>query len=128
MGLNLMAECKNCGESFMVSEGGGFCFHLLHCSKCGKKKEIAFETLGDIHYRHIKGLKKQSCNLTFDVDELIQEETLGESLDEEEYTKAVEKYAGKCRCGGDYLLDATSRCPNCKSTQYKETGIHSYYD
>ena len=116
MGQRYSATCNDCGNKFLVGEGGGFFFHLLKCDKCGEDKSISFDELGDVHCRYLKGLSGSYCVATSEHDKHVQENYPGEPLTEEEYHKEVENIARKCKCGGQYKLKAPSRCPKCKST------------
>ncbi|MFZ0926434.1 MAG: hypothetical protein WCE82_12175 [Halobacteriota archaeon] len=46
----------------------------------------------------------------------------------------VEKYAGKCACGGSFKVNAPPRCPQCKSSDVlldiAVNGVHyeEFYD
>jgi len=80
---------RKCGHTFKVDEGGGFHFHLLRCNKCGRTKAM------DANRR-----EEADPKVSF-----------------EESQKAVEKKAGKCRCGGKYTFEAKPRCPKCRSTR-----------
>lgn len=122
MGMALRVKCKNCGEYYEIEEGGGFTFHLLHCDKCGSSKSVPFQDLGDIHLRYIKGLGGPYCIATAEQDKNIQENYPGDPIDEDEYHRLVEKFAGACECGGYFKFDAHARaiCPNCGSTDYSD--------
>lgn len=102
MGSQYGVICKDCGKKSMVSKGGGFTFHLLHCNKCGDEKEISFDELGDIQIRYEKRFNTE-----------VEKEA--ETLTEKEYQKLVEQFAGKCKCGGKYKFNAPPRCFHCKS-------------
>ena len=117
MGTEYRAKCKKCGKKFTVSDGGGFFFHLLHCNKCGKEKSISFDKIGEPHLRYIKGLGTPYCGASSKHDEYILKNYPGEPLSEEEYHKAVEKIAGKCKCGGQFRFNAPPRCPKCRSAE-----------
>lgn len=92
MGRKFMARCKKCGEKFMVREGGGRNFYLLHCDTCGQEKEISQRELDE------------NISLT--------------NNKELSYDEKVENYAGKCKDGGQYKINAKARCPKCKSDEY----------
>ena len=115
MGQSFKATCKKCKKKFPANDGGGFFFHKLHCDKCGKEKDIAFEKLGDTHLRYLKGLEGPYSVVSSEHDKYVRENYLGEPLKEEEYNKAVEEFAGKCKCGGQFSMEAPIRCPKCKS-------------
>jgi hypothetical protein len=124
LGSSYKAKCKQCGHKFTVSDGGGFFFHLLHCDKCGSERSVGFDELGDIHLRYVKGLPGPYCTATNESDKNIKENYPGEPLDEHEYNKLVEQFAGKCKkknCNGRYRLDAPARCPKCRSLDYEDT-------
>ncbi len=120
MGSSFGAICNECGEKYMVSQGGGFCFHLLHCERCGKEKSIGFDELGEIHLSYLKELSGPYCIATREHDKEVQEGYPGEPLSEVEYDAKVEEIAGTCKCGGHFTFDALARCPRCKSDDYRE--------
>ena len=130
MGSQFNAICSKCGEKFTVSDGGGFFFHLLHCNKCGKEKSIGFDELGEIHLRYIKGGVGPYCIASMDSDKKIQESFPGEPLNEKEYNKQVEHFAGICNCGGKFKFSGKSRCPKCHSLKYTQdqNGEFWFYD
>jgi hypothetical protein len=105
-----------------------FVFHLLRCDSCGKTKSIAFDDLGDLHFRYIKGLPGPYIVATSESDRYIQMNVQLEPIPEVEYYKGVEAFAGKCKCGGKYTFDAPPRCPKCQSTRIEEGKITMLYD
>jgi len=113
-----------------MREGGGFTFHLLHCDKFGAEKTISFSELGDIHLRYIKGLESPYTIATTEIDKNIQENYPDEPINEDDYHKFVEEYAGNCECGGHLELDAhpLAICPYCGSTDISDTGEIILYD
>ena len=123
MGQQHDVRCLQCGEEFVVCDGGGFFFHLLHCDRCGKEKEIGFDELGELHLRYIKGLPGPYCIATREHDKAIQENYEGEPLSEDEYRSAIERSVPRhSRCGGRFRFDAPPRCPKCGSTEFEDTG------
>jgi len=120
MGREYGVICRKCGQKFSVSEGGGFVFHLLHCDRCGRERSISFEDIGEPHLRYLKGLPGPYAIATSDHDENVRENYPGEPISEEEYHAAVEKLAGKCRCGGEFRFGAPPRCPECGSADLEE--------
>jgi hypothetical protein len=128
MGSEYRAECKECGRKFELSEGGGFMFHLLRCNACGASKSMSFEEIGEPHIRYIKGLRTPYCMATAENDRQIQEKYPGKPLPERSYHAAVEKMAGKCRCGGTFKFNAKPRCPKCKSTRLIKGEVMIDYD
>ena len=120
MGHSYTVLCKKCGTQFKVNEGGGFCFHLLHCNRCGADKSIGFDELGEVHFRYLKGLPGPYAIATAGSDRRIQEEYQGTALPEAEYNKEVEKLAGQCECGGAFTFKARARCPECRSARYSK--------
>jgi Zn finger protein HypA/HybF involved in hydrogenase expression len=91
MGSRSNATCRKCRHRFTLDEWGGFHFHLLRCNKCGRTKAM---------------------------DAARREET-NPKVSFEQSQKAIEKKAGKCRCGGKFTFDAKPRCPKCRSTRYE---------
>jgi hypothetical protein len=130
MGSEFSAICNKCGRKFQVLDGGGFFFHLLHCDKCGRHKQIGFDRLGEAHLAYIKGLAGPYAIATSQHDKQIQDEYPGAPLSQAEYDAAVEDIAGKCKCGGRFRMDAPARCPKCASTDFRqdEDGISCCYD
>ena len=129
MGHGYVAKCKKCGFEFRVDEGGGFFFHMLRCSICGKEKSINFDEIGEPHLQYIKRLSVPYCVVSGGQDKNIQDNYPGDPITEEEYNSIVEKITGKCKCGGQYKFDAPPRCPKCKSTEMEDTGeIKICYD
>lgn len=129
MGQLVGATCRKCGHSFELSEGGGFVFHRLRCDRCGKEKSVAFDDLGDLHRRYIKGSPFPAyCVATWDRDQEIKRDYPGDPVSEEEYHRGVEKFAGACACGGTFKLGAPARCPKCRSRNIKKGEIILFYD
>ncbi len=122
MGCIIDCICKDCGTEFEIRNGGGFTNYDLHCDKCGKLKIVDFDDLGEIHLRYLKGLDRPYCVATMGRDKFIQENYPGNPIDENEYHRLVEEFAGKCECGGKFTFDAQPRCPNCGSLEYEPGG------
>ena len=122
MGSSFTALCKNCGHKFEVDDGGGFSFHLLHCDKCGRKKSIGFDEIGEAHLQYLKGLKTPYSVVSQEHDEFVRENYPGDSISEEDYCRIIDDLAGKCRCGGQFKMGAPPRCPKCKSDKFEDTG------
>ena len=120
MGSQFEAICSKCGEKFIVYDGGGFFFHLLHCNKCGKEKSIGFDELGEIHLRFIKWCGGPYCIASMESDKKIHESFPGEPLKEREYKKQVVLFAGICDCGGKFKFSGKARCPKCHSLKYTQ--------
>lgn len=97
MGHQFGAICSACGHHFTVSDGGGEMFELLHCDECGRSRSVEYAKLGDAHQADQHGPAAR-----------------------QEYCQALERHAGGCRCGGHFRLSAPSRCPRCRSTDYRE--------
>jgi len=117
MGTMSEAVCKECSYRFRVNEGGGFTFHLLRCIRCGRDKRVPFEKLGDTHRAYLKGLSGPYSVATDTQDGEEKARFKGEPISEKEFEKSVEKYAGKCRCGGTFKFNGRVRCPKCRSTR-----------
>ena len=129
MGERYGAICKECGHHFSVDEGGGFFFHLLHCNKCGKDKDVGFDELGVAHLQYLKGLPGPYAVATAEFDRKVKENLSEPAISEAEYHKIVESTAGKCKCGGQFKMKARPRCPKCRSTKFDrdpEGGIMCY--
>jgi hypothetical protein len=129
MGVELTVKCNKCGHRFSARLGGGFMFHLLHCDMCGKDRSISFRELGEAHLGYLKGLKGAYCVATGEHDRFVRVNYPGEPLPEDEYHRVIDDFAGKCRCGGHFRMDAKPRCPRCRSDEFVETeGIVCHYD
>lgn len=107
MGREFTAQCLQCGTEFTVRDGGGFCFHLLHCDKCGKDKSVGFEELGEIQQKFYHSLDQPQSDQT---------------MTRSQFNSAVSQKAGKCSCGGHFKMNAKPRCPSCHSTKLTDDG------
>ena len=116
MGTQTEHHCQACGTSFVIQEGGGSFFDLLHCDRCGRGRSVGHDEMGDIHLGYIKGLDRPYSIVRAESDEQIRREYPGEAITENEYRAAVEQLVGSCDCGGLFRYDAPSRCPGCGST------------
>lgn len=128
MGMRFEAKCLDCGNTFMLDDGGGWVFHLVRCNECGGTKEVYFEELGDLHLRYLKGLRAPYSTMSAEFDKYVREHAPVEPISEEEYYRGIDTVAGKCSCGGDYSLDAPPRCPKCRSTRVEKGRIDCCYD
>ena len=132
MGSIIAYRCTACETGFDVSEGGGFFFDRLHCDVCGATRSVNHRDLGDIHLRFVKGLEfgRPYAIVRAGFDQMIQEEHPGEPLTLDAYHAAVEATLDPCTCGGRFRYDASSRCPNCRSTQesWQSLGVVAYLD
>jgi hypothetical protein len=45
MGRKYEATCRDCGNTFQASDGGGFHFFELHCWVCGQVKTVIHELI-----------------------------------------------------------------------------------
>jgi hypothetical protein len=131
MGAEFETKCNGCGHKFRFSDGGGFVFHLLRCDKCGIEKSVGFDELGETHLRYLKGLPGPYAIATSEFDKQVQDNYPGEPLDEDEYHKLVEEFAGNCakkNCNGQYRFNAPPRCPKCGSKDLEEGKMNVLYD
>ncbi|MFH1551031.1 MAG: hypothetical protein ABIH04_10790 [Planctomycetota bacterium] len=128
MGTEYRAKCRKCGRNFTVRTGGGFVFELLHCDRCGKERSITFEEIGEPHFRYARGLEETGCAVVHSkgYDEYVRKHHPVAPLSEEEYEKAVEKIAGRCRCGGRFRFDVPHRCPKCGSGDVEFISVAHY--
>jgi hypothetical protein len=117
MGSSAGMICSNCRHHFVVAEGGGFAFHLLHCDRCGRTKSIGFDELGDLHSAYLKGLPGPYSIISRQHDLQVKAEYPGPALSEPEYHAAIERSLKRHRCGGRFRFDAPPRCPKCRSTE-----------
>ncbi len=104
MGRSYQVACKECGHRCEINVGGGITFQLLHCTRCGKEKSVAYNQIRIDNYR-------------------------GERMSVEAYKRRVrneerrfQRVAGSCRCGGSFTVRANPRCPKCRSTRLEDTG------
>lgn len=111
MGTGFFAKCRDCGNEFGACEGGGMTFHVLHCDRCGKSRDVPFEKISELHDRWLK-----------------KSDNDAESLSDDEYYTAVEETMRKCRCGGKFTFAAGPRCPECRSENFEKTGGDLMYD
>ena len=128
MGHTVRAKCLDCGEQFEVDHGGGFFFHLLRCDKCGENKSIGFDDIPDLHAQYLKGLSGPYSMASSSHDKWIQDHAEVNPIPEEDYHNGVEKFAGACRCTGNYRFDAPPRCPRCSSKNIEEGEPELLYD
>lgn len=128
MGSRYEVICKECGKKYDANYGGGLSTHLLHCDKCGKEKWIGFSELGEIHLKFIKGLDTPYSIATGESDKYTQDNYPGDPINEDEYFRLIEEFAGKCECGGSYTFDAKPRCPKCRSKDSKSATLTVLYD
>lgn len=120
MGTERTVICGSCTTRFTISEGGGFTFHQLHCDRCGEESTVGFAELGEVHRRYIAGLDVPYSFATQEWDRTVQATFEGEPLEEEAYLREVERFAGRCGCGGKFSFQALPRCPDCGSTSFEE--------
>ena len=128
MGCVVEAKCLDCGHVFTLERGGGFFFHLVRCDKCGKTKSISFDDLGELHLRYLKGLPAPRAVETSEADGNIRNGAPLEPISEDEYYRGIDAVAGKCKCGGQYTLEAPPRCPECHTTRIREGETTTMYD
>ncbi len=129
MGYGFLGKCRNCGNKEQLSIGGGFFFHRLHCDRCGKGQDIAFEKLGDLHDRYVKGLGGPYTVISMERDREIQENAAIEPLSRGEYHRGIEALLPPCKCGGHLSMAAPPRCSKCGSADIEDTKqMAIYYD
>ena len=128
MGTTYDVICDRCGHKFRASSGGGFFFHLLHCNKCGSKKSIGFDEIGETHLKYLKGLPYPYSIATQASDKHVQDNYPGEPISKDEYHREVERLAGSCECGGRFTLKSRPRCPKCKSAKWTKDPKGSFID
>lgn len=130
VGEQYAAICNACGTRFTVNDGGGFCFHLLHCDACGAERSISLDEIGEPHLRYLKGLKIPYSMASAEHDRRVRETYPGTPMAEGEYHAAVEELCGKCDCGGHFRFKASARCPKCRSADHRAdpSGPHLMYD
>ena len=122
MGMTYRAACQECGHRSKVEVGGGFVFHLLHCTQCGKAKAVSFDELGEVHLQYLKGLEGPYSVATSDHDEAAKATFTGRAISESTYERKVQRLAGSCRCGARFTFRAKPRCPKCRSVRLGPPG------
>jgi hypothetical protein len=131
MGQNFIAKCQNCNKTFPIFIGGGFFFHLLHCDKCGRVKQIGFKQLGELHLRYLKGLPVPYCLASAGHDEYVRKNVPVEPITGVEYYQQVEKIVGRCWWClglGKFKINAPPRCPKCRSINIEKSVPGFLYD
>ena len=130
MGSSTGQQCRSCGTSFVVDQGGGFFFDQLHCDQCGRVWSIGHADLGDLHLGFVKGLGRPYAIARAENDARIQREFPGPVVSGEAYVAGVEALAPACECGGSFKYDAPPRCPTCRSTSedWTPTGYMIFVD
>jgi len=96
--------------------------------RCGQKREVAFNELSELHVAYLKGLGGPYSLVTAKHDDEVYAAFTGEPIDEAEYHAGINRFAGSCRYGGEYQLEAWTRCPKCGSTDYNLDGPVMIYD
>ncbi len=96
MGSEYKTTCRKCGHRFILHSGGGVTFEQLRCEACGRATAV-----------------------------LINGDHVVDPSSEAGWARRMESKAGKCKCGGQFKLDAKPRCPKCRSLELdmKETGM-----
>ena len=128
MGFETKGKCRKCGKVFRVRMGGGFCFHLLRCDTCGIVKSIAFDRLGSLHARYLKGLDVPYAVVWRHADEAARTACADAPISQRAYHAGVERIAGTCKCGGQHKFRARPRCPQCRSLSIRLGEIERFYD
>jgi predicted Zn-ribbon and HTH transcriptional regulator len=94
MGTEYKVKCIKCGYLYTARIGGGTEYYLLHCSTCDEEKKVN----------------------TLDLLSQVLTDKENRDLDQ-----LIELYAGNCdKCGSDFRINASPRCPRCHSDQYEE--------
>ena len=122
MGMTYRAACQECGHRFKAEVGGGFVYHLLHCTQCGKAKAVSFDELGEVHLQYLKGLEGPYSVATAGHDEAVKATYTGRAISESTYERKVQRIAGSCRCGARFTFRAKPRCPKCRSVRLESPG------
>ena len=124
MGTSSKTTCIDCGHTFMDSSGGGRSFDQFRCENCGESIFVSHKELGEVYdtygeiifqkfLKELEGDYKEDDNKDYEKD----------------YESGAQEIIGKCTCGGRYLLNAPSRCPNCHSTHLEtDDSDIIYYD
>ena len=122
MGSSFTALCKKCGHKFTANVGGGFLFHLLHCDRCGRAKGIERKEIEKAYLQLRNDPKVSHRTVSQKHDDLVHIMYPGNPISSKEHYRIAEELAGRCTCGGKYLVDAPPRCPKCKSDEFEDSG------
>lgn len=95
MGQRRSAHCRECGNDFLVNDGGGLGFVQLRCADCGRARNLEREVMDNLAAQ--RGIHPSAAGNSLDAD--------------------FQKLLGRCDCGGEFTSDAAIRCPNCRSTE-----------
>lgn len=96
MGEFYDALCNDCGTKFEVCEGSGMNAMPLHCTQCGKEWTWNF---GDDPVPWVMDYGPRPGDFII--------------------TNAEGPDPPPCECGGTFRVDASPRCPNCRSTNFR---------
>jgi hypothetical protein len=101
MGSMLNVICSACGHQAQQIDGAIMSGFNPRCTKCGRTRFVSISDLFD-----------------------DQEQGSGRA-DFDSLESRVPIVAGKCRCGGQFTLDAPFRCRKCRSTDVvtEDTGL-----
>jgi hypothetical protein len=117
MGFLYEATCHACGNQFKLARGGGHRFVLIRCEVCGTAKHIGYEEIKEARTKYLKR------NEEIEWDDCHPDAQQIES----EYCLAVEAAAGKCDCGGRFLMRAPARCPRCRTVDIEQGKVFREY-
>jgi hypothetical protein len=117
MGFLYEAACRGCGNKFKVARGGGHRFALVRCDVCGETKDVVYEEIKEARSRYLER------NAAIEWDDSHPDAQQIES----EYCLALEAVAGRCDCGGRFLLRAPARCPKCHSLEIEQGKVFREY-
>jgi predicted Zn-ribbon and HTH transcriptional regulator len=131
MGAKYEATCRDCSHAFQASKGGGFHFFELHCFACGQTKNVRHDLIPeatDMYHRATREAVEatgRSLDNLLAVAGVTDDDALqrlrGAIVEAaNRFDQVIEPIVGRCRCGGQFGLNASVRCPACKSTNVRE--------
>ena len=99
MGSRSEASCLDCGESFMMSEGGGFSFHLVRCDACGETKSVGFDELASFICVSERATRAYSM-VSAEHDRYVRVHAPVEPISEQEYWPESKPRLDRARTAG----------------------------
>jgi predicted Zn-ribbon and HTH transcriptional regulator len=122
MGRTFDATCRECGDVFRASEGGGRRFEAVRCTECGEGGAIGHEEIAEAHRRFVER-SDEAMGIQDD-----READVAFERARAEFFAVVNAAAGECSCGGRFRHDAPLRCPRCRSTDLERGNVRRLFD
>lgn len=131
MGTGHETKCNDCHNEFEVRFGDCIDAEMLRCWRCGHTIWITYETMGLFTLRlWATANRRDYAHGLWQFPEL---EKIAETnpelplLSHAGYRRALQRRAGRCKCGGPYRVTAPARCPRCRSTSLTFGEVCCYY-